>query len=234
MLRTKTHRVRRVRGFPLVVFGALVLGATPLYWQSVQVCPGGRSCGDVTVAPSLGTVVGLQPGGGSAWVSLYWFCALAIGLIVTAYFYRLRARQSEVDVRAWPVALAGAVVCALLVASSPGVLRDRRLPSWITLSDLHLRGTTPLLVLAIVIVGLALVERSWALGAFSAVFVFFALLANLYDLDNLVTRLGWWLTPQATSIPNVAIPGVVLVVGGVVFALLDRWLARSVLVGANP
>jgi len=221
-LRTRTHRVRRTRGMPLVVFGLLVLGATPFYWQAVQRCPSARSCGDVTVDAPLGNVMGLQPSPGSAWLGVYWLCALAIGLIVTAGFYRRRARLSEVDVRVWPAVAAGAVVLALLIVSSPTILRDRRLPDWISLPDLHLRGTTPLIVLAIVIVGLALVERSWALGSFSAVFMSLALLANLYDMENLVFRLGWWLTPQATRIPNVAIPGVVLLFGGAVFALLDR------------
>jgi hypothetical protein len=215
--------VRRVRGTPLVVFGVLVLGPSPFYWQSIEVCPGGRACGGVTMSARLGTVVLALPfDRTNAWVNLYWLCALAIGLIATAFFYRRRARKSEVDVRAWPAAVLGALALGLLIATSPSILRGHRLPSWLVLSDLHLRGTTPLLVLAIVIVALGVIERSWALGAFSGVFLFFALLANLYDMENVVARLGWWVGPQASNIPNVAIPGLVLLLGGAVFTFLDH------------
>lgn len=175
------------------------------------------------------------PGGGlDTWTTLYWACALAGGLLVAAVFFRRHAARSGVDVATWPAVLAGAVVAAYVVLTSPAVVHAlssaRSSPSTaLLLPDLHVRGLTPLLVLAVALGALALSERSWALGAGAIVFAGVAVAANLYDLSNLVARLGWRLGASAAPLANVVVPGLVLWAIATAAAVGERWsLGRAV------
>jgi hypothetical protein len=84
------------------------------------------------------------------------------------------------------------------------------------------RGLDPLLVIGIGVGILALLERTWALAVFAAMFFALALLANLYNLQNQVYRLGWHLPVGAGDLPNVVLPGLFLLVGGLGFWWADR------------
>ena len=64
---------------------------------------------------------------------------------------------------------------------------------------------------------LAWAERSRALTLIAAVYTATALLASLYDIENVLFRLGWnpagndW---ALTSLPNVLLPALVLLAAG--------------------
>jgi hypothetical protein len=89
------------------------------------------------------------------------------------------------------------------------------------------RGLDPLLVIGIGVGILAWLERRWALAMFAAMFLALALLANLYDLQDQVYRLGWHLPAGAGYLPNVVLPGLALLVGGVGFWWADRRALRG-------
>lgn len=228
-LRARMRGRRRAGWFVPVMLGLLVLASAPFYWRQIAACPGGRSaCVEAAFPGPLANAVGPMPtsSGLGAWATLYWVCALATALVAGAVFLRRRSRRSGVDVATWPAVVAGAVVAAYLVLTSPAVvgsLSSGRAPVGLLLPDLHLRGLTPLLVLAVALGVLALAERSRALGIGAALFAGVAVVANLYDLSNLAARLGWQLSASAGPLANVVIPGLVLLGVGAAEALSERW-----------
>lgn len=55
-----------------------------------------------------------------------------------------------------------------------------------------------------------------------------ALLASLYDVSNIIYRLGWNLPPSDESLPNVLLPAAVLLVAGAgAFAVQRRHRATA-------
>ena len=226
--RRRRAPARQARWFPLVAFGIVVLGATPFYWQAATKCTGGRtSCPSQTPPSPLGGL--LLPferdGHLTTWATVYWMCTLAAGLILTAFFSQRRAKQSGTILSTWPAIAVSLVFVALLMLTSPQVLRalganGRSIA--LLLPDLRVRGLTPLLVVAVVLLALALVERSRSLTLFATAFGALAVTANLYDLENVLARLGWRLGPGAGPLPNILVPGLVLLAGAGVFFALDR------------
>jgi hypothetical protein len=83
--------------------------------------------------------------------------------------------------------------------------------------DLVVRGTFPFVIIAAGLWVLAWAERSRALTLIAAVYTATALLASLYDIENVLFRLGWnpagndW---RLTSLPNVLLPALVLLAAG--------------------
>ena len=231
-LRARTRGRRRAGWFVPVLLGMLVLASAPFYWRPLSPCPGGRAaCVEGAFPGPLANAVGPMStaSGLGTFATLYWVCALAVALVVGAVFLRRRSRRSGVDVATWPAVAAGAIVAAYLVLTSPAVvgsLGSGRAPVALLLPDLHLRGLTPLLVLAVALGALALAERSRALGIGAALFAAVAVVANLYDLSNLVARLGWQLSASAGPLANVVIPGLVLLGVGATAALSERWSLR--------
>lgn len=84
--------------------------------------------------------------------------------------------------------------------------------------DLTIRGLVALLTIGVGVGVLAVVERSLRLGAFAIAFLALALLANLYDLSNVI---GFGSSPQAEELPNVVLPGLMLLLGAIAFGLSD-------------
>jgi hypothetical protein len=83
--------------------------------------------------------------------------------------------------------------------------------------DLMVRGTFPFVIIAVGLWALAWAERSRALAGIAAIYTGTALLASLYDIENLLFRLGWNPAPgesDLTSLPNVLLPALVLLVTG--------------------
>ena len=81
-----------------------------------------------------------------------------------------------------------------------------------------IRGTLAFLIIAIGLWVLARAERSRALAAIALVYTGAALLASLYNVENIVFRLGWnprgtfaW---QLTALPNVLLPAAILLAAG--------------------
>ncbi len=83
--------------------------------------------------------------------------------------------------------------------------------------DLMVRGTFPFVIIAVGLWALAWAERSRALAVIAAVYTATALLASLYNVENLLFRLGWNPAPgdwDLTSLPNVLLPALVLLAAG--------------------
>jgi hypothetical protein len=122
----------------------------------------------------------------------------------------------------WLAALLGGLLLTLSWLQHVGVLWP---------GDLVVRGTFPFVIIAAGLWVLAWAERSRALTAIAAVYTATALLASLYDIENVLFRLGWipsgndW---RLTSLPNVLLPALVLLAAGAgAFAVQRRHRTTS-------
>ena len=239
--RSRTRAVRHGCWFPLVMFGLLTLAAAPLFWaKDLSPCPNGEvTCTFSASGGPLGNpfVHGPLNWGLGRWISLYWVLAVPLGYFATVSYYRHRARRTGVAGRIWPAVVVGLALLVLMVGSSAsrGWLHLPGHPTVgipIPILLFQGRGLDPLLVIGIGVGILARLERSWGLAVFAAMFFALALLANLYDLENQVYRLGWHLPAGAGYLPNVVVPGLFLLVGGAGFWWADRRVLHRM--GGHP
>ncbi len=148
--RSKARAGRRGAWFALVVFGALVLSAAPLYIaREVAVYPDGSS----TWAS------------GGWWVSLYWLIAVPLGYFVCVRHYRRHAERTGVAGAVWPWVAAGLGLFALMTLVPPGIVGG-----WIPAFAVGWTSL-PLLALAGGFLVLSWLERNPYLAAFSIVLV---------------------------------------------------------------
>jgi hypothetical protein len=80
--------------------------------------------------------------------------------------------------------------------------------------DLLIRGTFPFMIIAVSLCVLAWAERSIALTIIAATYLALSLVASLYDIENVLYRLGWNLSPAVSGLPNVVLPALVLLLSG--------------------
>lgn len=231
-LRVAARRDRQQWPFALVVLGLVVVLAAPFY-------VGGRSRwffvtgnGVVQTSSALGPLADIGPPFTrlGEWAGLYWVVALvAAGLLIAVHDRRAATRRGIAG-PVWPAVTAGLVLLVVLLALTPRILTLVPLTPRAPLSTralganetLYLRGLTPLLVIALVLVVLAWTERSVALAVVAAVQLALALVANLYDLSNLAYHLGLPAVGPDAMLPNLLLPGVVLIVTGAWAALWRR------------
>jgi hypothetical protein len=200
--------------FPLVAFGLITLAATPFY--GVTGHPGRISF--VVISGDFGGYV-LYP----QRLAMYWLLATIVGYLATVVYFRWRGGRSGVRSPMWPFVFTGLGLVALLVLDSPHWLAVLHIPEtwspWGRFGDLYQRGLLPVLTIAIGLVVLAAIERTWAFAAFAAGFLGIALVVNLYDLGNMTARLG---LGQHGVQANVVVAGAVLLAGGIGFAAFGR------------
>lgn len=220
-LQSRTRRARRGLWFPLVLFGLVILASTPLYVNPTITPTPAFLTPDVPSSPSTFTgnggdsgLLGFSPGGMFSFsplmVTVFWLVAGPMGYVLTAGFYWLQARRRGVATSIRAYVLTGLGLFVLLVAISTPLI-----PVPVH-GNLLVRGLTPLLAVALGLFVLARVERSWALLAFAVPFLALCVTANLYDMENVVYRLG--LGPAGPEV-NVIVVGSVLLLAGVVFGL---------------
>jgi len=91
-----------------------------------------------------------------------------------------------------------------------------------TFPPLHTFG--PLMIISIGLLALAWSERSWLCTTIAVLFTAAAVLANLYDMEDVFTRFGQsiYRPGQLVVFDNLLLPGAVLVLGGVVGWLVTR------------
>lgn len=221
VLQSRTRRARRGLWFPLVLFGLVILASTPLYVNPTMTTTPAFLTPDVPSDPSTFTgsggdsgLLGFSPGGmfsfSPVMVTVFWLVATPVGYVLTAGFYWLQARRRGVATSIRAYVLTGLGLFALLVATSTPVVRVS-FPG-----DLTIRGLTPLIAVALGLFVLARVERSWALLAFAVPFLTLSVAANLYNMENVVYRLG---LGSAGPEVNVIVVGSVLLIAGVIFSL---------------
>jgi hypothetical protein len=212
--RRRARRARHAYWFPLVLFGLLTCASIPFYLQRFP----GRSGGyGVTGAArffssyylgGFGFLTGFHLG-------YYWLAAMLVGLAATAVWYRMRGDRVGLRTPSRGFVITGLVllVLALLIpvlAAHPGVG-----PVGVLMpGDLLLRGTFPFVLIGIGLCVLAWAERSIALTVIAAGYLALSLVASLYDIENIFYRLGWNLSPEASRLPNVVLPALVLLLSG--------------------
>ncbi len=228
-LRADARSARHAYWFPLVLFGLLTVAAMPFYllptiptgWR-VEIFRHGAP-----VLPLLGGgSFSAQPG-----LQYYWLAALVGGLLLTLLWYRQHAHRVGLRTPARPYVITFVVLLVVsvvlpLVAMTGGVTPLQLLLP----GDLTVRGTFPFLIIAAGLWALAWAERSRALTIIAAIYTGVALLASLYDLENVLFRLGWAPTGDQwrfTSLPDVALPALVLLVAGVASFLVQRRQRRA-------
>lgn len=210
-LRQRARVARRSYWFPLVTFGVLTVAASPLYVQGrPHGCPKGSAC--AMAGDPVHGLFGTMFLGHSRWIAAYWLVAMPAGYLATAWYYRRHARRSGVEGSALPFAWLG---LGLLLACLVGWLLAFPFPYF--LPTFH--GTLPILVLAVGLMTLAWLERSPGLGAFAACFLALALVVNLYNVENLLGDLGLHDTGSLSGLPNILLPGIVLLLAGAAFRL---------------
>ena len=219
VLRRRARAARHAYWFPLVLFGLLTCLSVPFYIQ-----PGGPSG---PTAQANGGAPGLPVLGGfsASWFIVRgttgWRCG---GLLLTLLWYRRNARRVGLQTPARGYVITVAVLTALALVIPP--LSQVRSPHWLSWlqhlralwpGDLVVRGTFPFVIIAVGLWALAWAERSRALAVIAAVYTGTALLASLYNVENLLFRLGWNPAPgdwDLTSLPNVLLPALVLLLAG--------------------
>jgi hypothetical protein len=218
-LRRRARAARHAYWFPLALFGVLTCASVPFYIQ--QGGPeGGGITASVTGAPAL-PVLGGYPGLlTQQYLGYYWLAALLAGLLATLLWYRWNARRVGLATaaRGYVITVAALTVLAVVVpllsrAGGPDWLRPLAV---LWAGDLTIRGTFPFVIIAVGLWVLAWAERSRALAVIAAVYTGTAVLASLYDVENVLFRLGWNPSPgewRLTSLPNVLLPALVLLAG---------------------
>jgi hypothetical protein len=214
-LRRRARSARHAYWFPLVLFSLLTFAATPFY--VIPNSPNGVvRTGSLPSLPILGGFPGFIV---QNYLGYYWLVALLVGLALTLWWYRRHARRIGVKTpaRGYLITLAALTVVALalpyLARLGPFAFLNYVMPG-----DLLVRGTFPFVIIAIGLCVLAWAERSWALGVIALIYTGTAVLVSLYDVENVLFRLGWNPAPhqwQFTGLPNVLLPAVILLAAGV-------------------
>jgi hypothetical protein len=214
-LRRQARTRRHAYWLPLLLFGLLIAASAPLYVQELDSMP---ASGAMSLpAPQLTGLGGLQ----SAYVPVYWLFALTGGYWLTYAWYRRHARKVGLVTSARGFLITGVVITAVaILAFTVPWLGLRILPG-----DLFIRGTFPFLIIAAGLWVLARAERSWALAVIAALYTAAAVLVSLYNVENILFRLGW--NPSQgewglTALPGVLLPAVILLAAGL-GALAARW-----------
>jgi hypothetical protein len=206
-LRRQARVARHAYWFPLVLFGLLTCASLPFYVE--QTTPTGGA-GLRSRLPVLGGSAGFP---GQRYLGYYWLAALLGGLLLTLLWYRRNARRVGLQTPARGYVVTVAVLTGLALVLP---LLSPPLPVFWP-ADLVVRGTFPFVIIAAGLWALAWAERSRALAGIAAVYTGAALLASLYNVENLLFRLGWNPAPNhwdLTSLPNVLLPALVLLAAG--------------------
>jgi hypothetical protein len=236
VLRRRARTARHAYWFPLVLFGLLTCASVPFYIQpDVLAGPTAQATGGAPDLPVLGGFSGFLV---HRYLGYYWLAALLAGLLLTLLWYRRNARRVglQTPARGYLVTVGVLTVLALVIPPLSGV----RSPHWLSWlrylqvlwpGDLVVRGTFPFVIIAVGLWALAWAERSRALAVIAAVYTGTALLASLYNVENLLFRLGWNPAPgnwDLTSLPNVLLPALVLLATGAgAFAVQRRHRTRT-------
>ena len=232
LLRRRTRAARHGYWFPLVLFGLLACGAVPFYVASRAPAHSGA----FTVSPGLIVLSGMPMGGSTSvigWFGWYWAAALVGGYLLTVLWYRWHASRAGVQTPARGYLITGVVLTVLAVAIpalTPFVPPLTVL--WLPLVMVWARGTFAFLIIAVGLWVLARTERSRALALIALVYTGATLLASLYNVENILFRLGWnpgsafaW---QLTVLPDMLLPAVVLLLAGCGAFLAQRIRRRAV------
>jgi hypothetical protein len=231
-LRREARSARHAYWFPLVLFGLLTCASVPFYVSDVTQTAPGVAVLRVTSPPTL--LGGQLAGRNGLFLAWYWALALVAGYLLTYAWYRRHQRRTGIRTPARAFTITGIVLAALaflgplLVANLP----FRFGPVLLPVEDLWVRGTFAFLIAAAGLWVLAWAERSRALAVITLAYTGAALLASLYNVENLLYSLGWnpgygSASARLTMLPNVLLPALVLLVAGAGAFFLRPRLGRA-------
>jgi hypothetical protein len=226
-LRRRTRAARHGYWFPLVLFGVLGCAAAPLYLASAASVPAGSgSYQSIDTGPML--LGGMRMGANGFYIGWYWTIALVAGYLLTVLWYWRWARRAGVRTPSRGYVITGVVLTVLAVALPP---LSRAVPGlfivWAPLGDAWIRGTLAFLIIAVGLWVLARAERSPGLAVIALAYTAATLLASLYNVENILFRLGWnpWASPSGwklTVLPDILLPALVLLASGIGAFLAPR------------
>lgn len=219
-LRQRTRRNRHGYWFPLVLFGVLTAASTPLYIAGAARAAAQPS-GEQTVSSAAPLLLGGSPGLNGFYIGWYWAAALAAGFLLTVLWYWLRARRAGVRTPARGYLITGIAATVLTVVLPPLTMHVHRLAIlWAPFGDVWIRGTLGFLVIAAGLWVLARAERSRGLVIITALYTGVALVSSLYDVENILFRLGWnpgssqFAWQLSGTLPDLLLPSAVLLIAG--------------------
>jgi hypothetical protein len=226
-LRRRTRVARHGYWFPLVLFGVLGCAAAPLYLAAAASVPTGSvTYQTANTGPML--LGGMSIGRNGFYIGWYWAVALVAGYLLTVLWYWRSARRAGVRTPSRGYVITGMVLTGLAVALPP---LSRAVPGLLTLwapfGDAWIRGTLAFLIIGVGLWVLARAERSPGLAVIALAYTAAALLASLYNVENLLFRLGWNPTDSRfgwdwTALPGILLPALVLLVSGLGVLLMQR------------
>jgi len=211
-IRRKARLARHAYWFPLVLFGLLTCGSVPFYVlpmsSGVRTGPLGQP---VFQSPYLGGF-GIRSEEGTAY---YWLGAMLLGIAATSFWYRWRGNRVGLRTPARGYLITGLIIVALALLLPLAALRGAGMLIIIMPGDLLARGTFPFVLIGLGLCFLAWAERSVGLTVIAVVYLAMALLASLYDIENIFYNwFGWYLTTTENALPNVLLPALVLLLSG--------------------
>jgi len=209
--RRQARRARHAYWFPLVLFGLLTCASLPFYIERFPRSGASTTSGASFLQSSyLGGFGALTSGN----VAYYWLGAMLAGVAATAVWYRLRGDRIGLRTPSRSFVTTGLVL--LVLALVLPVLADHSGDRFAILmpGDLLVRGTFPLVLIGLGLCVLAWAERSVALTVIAAGYLALSLVASLYDIENILYRLGWDISPAISGLPNVVLPALVLLLSG--------------------
>jgi hypothetical protein len=224
--RRQARRARHAYWFPLVLFGLLTCASLPFYLRALPIAtavyprhPVGHVRGGhaQVISPSILRSVYLGGFGAltSGHAAYYWLGAMLVGLAGTSLWYRRRGDRVGLRTPSRGFVVTGLVLLALALLIPVVAGRNFGGPlAFLMPGDLLIRGTFPLVLIGIGLCVLAWAERSIGLALIAAGYLALALVASLYDIENVLYRLGWDINFQTSGLPNVVLPALVLLLSG--------------------
>lgn len=208
-LRKQARSIRHAYWLPLVLFGLVIGASSPFYLVTLPSPAGGVIW---TETGTLAAFNGMFDGNPTA-LAVYWLFTIGAGLYLTRLWYLRHGRQVGLMTPARGFVIAGVAVGALVIVLPMVAL----LPG-----DLVVRGTLPFLIIAATLWVLAWAERSRALLLVAAIFTASALLASLYNVENILYRLGWSPSLRFSTLPDILLPALVLLISGACAYVVQR------------
>ncbi|WP_441249385.1 hypothetical protein [Kitasatospora sp. McL0602] len=227
-LTRKVRAAQRDAWFPLLLMGALTLGAIVVGRLTFSI----RTVNCLPDLASTGADAGIGCTLTKQGSPLYWVLGLTLAYAATAYFYTRRSRNRGVGTPIRPYVLAGVGIAVLLAATAfwgtqegaPGapvhIWGMQVSPgSGLSTSLMQLTGGAACVGLPLLV--LSWLERNRALLLFTLVY----LLVELAPIDT-----GWAgidATSPWSALPRLAVPGAFLLLGSLGFALTQSPRRRS-------
>lgn len=150
----------------------------------------------------------------------YWVIASVAAYLLALWIARRQGYRRGMWVDRRPLAIAGIIALVVAVFVIVG---------WYAPADLLIRVNLPLLAIAAALVIWARRERSAGLWAVAVIMVPLTLLANLYNMENVLYRLGAPVFNNADVVANLGAVALALFIAAAIFGLTHRHDAATVL-----